>query len=118
MRAAMKPPAQSPKSRSQEYLPVSRRKYTTSGHNLRECGLKLLHLVPGADTDANVSGPARPYTTDEDLLLAERHDDVLAGLFHIDHEFVRDRGDELEVMLVEKFEGIVPDIADQLAAFR
>src|SRR6202171_6209049 len=110
------PPLASPPNRFQLYFPVLRI-MAASGHHLQKRDLELIHFLLCPYRYPHVSGPTRPDTSDVDLLLAERQDDLLARPLHIDHEFVGHRRHVLEVVLIEETQDILPDVLDRFTAF-
>src|ERR1039457_6330220 len=115
MRAAIMPPAQSPKNRSQVYLPPSRR-INTSGHDLDERSFELAHFLLCTDADADVSGPNRPDAANVDMFCRHLFDDLPARLFHVDHELIRHRGYYREALRGEEAQGIFAHAANDLTA--
>src|SRR5262249_37638148 len=84
-----------------------------SRQHLEQGGLELVHLLLGADGDANMRRPARPDAADVNLFPAEGIDYLLSGSIDVEHELVRHRGNISEIVFIEKSKNVGTHFADE-----
>src|SRR5690349_16594690 len=88
LRAAMRPPAQSPRNVSQSYLPVARIMAHELRHYFEKRCFELIHLFLSAHGDANIGWVGCPDAADVDLLFAHRQHRFIARPLSVNHEAV------------------------------